>query len=58
LENKKVIPAWDSRIKIIRSYYYFQTLRIGLRNILMGMLSDYLGIQYMLHLKLGAVTKD
>jgi O-methyltransferase involved in polyketide biosynthesis len=58
LENKKVIPAWDSRIKIIRSYYYFRTLRIGLRNILMGMLSDYLGIQYMLHLKLGAAAKD
>jgi len=58
LENKKVIPAWDSRIKIIRSYYYFQTLRIGLRNILLGMLSDYLGIQYMLHLKLGAAVKD
>ena len=57
LENKKVIPTWDSRIKIIRSYYFFRNLRVGLRNILMGMLSDYLGIQYMLHLKLGAVTK-
>jgi O-methyltransferase involved in polyketide biosynthesis len=53
LENKKNIPAWDSRIKIIHTYYYFRTLRIGLRNIMMGMLSDYLGIQYMLHLKLG-----
>jgi O-methyltransferase involved in polyketide biosynthesis len=52
LENRKVIPAWDSRIKIIRTYHYFRTLRIGLRNILMGALSDYLGIQYMLHLKL------
>jgi O-methyltransferase involved in polyketide biosynthesis len=57
LENKKVIPTWDSRIKIIRSYYFFRTLRIGLRNILMGMLSDYLGIQYMLHLKLGDAAK-
>jgi O-methyltransferase involved in polyketide biosynthesis len=55
LENKKDIPAWDSRIKIIRTYYYFRTLRMSLRNILMGMLSDYLGIQYMLHLKLGNV---
>ncbi len=52
LENKKDIPAWDSRIKIIGTYYYFRTLRIGLRNILLGMLSDYLGIQYMLHLQL------
>jgi O-methyltransferase involved in polyketide biosynthesis len=54
VENKKEIVAWDSRIKIIRTHYYFRTLRIGLRNILMGMLSDYLGIQYMLHLKLGS----
>ncbi len=53
LENKKVILAWDPRIKIIATYYYFRTLRIGLRNLLMGLLSDYLGIQYMLHLKLG-----
>jgi O-methyltransferase involved in polyketide biosynthesis len=53
VENKKDIPAWDSRIKIIRTYYYFRTLRIGVRNILMGALSDFLGIQYMLHLKLG-----
>jgi O-methyltransferase involved in polyketide biosynthesis len=56
LENKKNIPAWDSRIKIIRTYYYFRTLRIGLRNILMGVLSDYLGIQYMLHLRLGNIN--
>ena len=41
------------RIKIIATYYYFRTLRIGLGNLLMGLLSDYLGIQYMLHLKLG-----
>ena len=53
LENKKDIPAWDPRIQIIGTYYYFRTLRIGLRNILMGMLSDYMGIQYMLQLKLG-----
>jgi O-methyltransferase involved in polyketide biosynthesis len=57
LENKKVIPAWDSRIKIIGTHYYFRTLRLSLRNILMGALSDYLGIQYMLHLKLGNVKQ-
>ena len=55
IENKKDILAWDSRIKIIGTFYYFRTLRIGLRNILMGMLSDFLGIQYMLHLKLGNI---
>jgi O-methyltransferase involved in polyketide biosynthesis len=55
VENKKDIPAWDSRLKIINTYYYFRTLRIGLRNFLMGTLSDFLGIQYMLHLGLGNV---
>jgi O-methyltransferase involved in polyketide biosynthesis len=53
LENKKDILTWDSRIKIIRTYHYFRTLRIGLRNVLMGTLSDILGIQYMLHIGLG-----
>ena len=53
LEKKKDILTWDSKIKIIGTYYYFRTLRIGLRNLVMGTLSDFLGIQYMLHLKLG-----
>jgi len=53
LENKKDLLAWDARIKLISTYYYFRTLRIGLRNFLMGTLSDFLGIQYMLHLQLG-----
>ena len=53
LENKKDILTWDSKIKIIDTYYYFRTLRIGLRNLVMGTLSDFLGIQYVLHLKLG-----
>lgn len=56
LENKKVILSWDARIKLLGTYHYFRTLRIGLRNILMGALSDYLGIQYMLYLKLGSST--
>ena len=34
-------------------HYYFRTLRIGVRNIIMGLLSDDLGIQYVLHRKLG-----
>ncbi len=54
LENKKKILAWDPRIRLMGTYYYFRTLRIGLRNILLGLLSDFLGIQYMLHLGLGS----
>ena len=53
LKNKKEILAWDPGVSIIGTYYYFRTLRIGLRNALVGLLSDFLGIQYMLHLRLG-----
>lgn len=56
IKSKNDILAWDARIKLIRAYYYFRTLRIGIRNLLMGTLSDFLGIQYMLHLKLGSHT--
>lgn len=53
LENKRRLLAWDSRIELLGAYYYYRTLRIGLRNVLMGAMSDLLGIQYMLHLRLG-----
>ncbi|MBN2499525.1 MAG: class I SAM-dependent methyltransferase [Anaerolineales bacterium] len=53
VEDKKDILAWDSRIRLLGMYYYFRTLRIGLRNFLMGTMSDLLGIQYILHLELG-----
>ncbi|MBN1148877.1 MAG: class I SAM-dependent methyltransferase [Anaerolineales bacterium] len=52
-KNKNDILAWDPRISLIGAYYYFRSLRMSLRNILMGTLSDFLGIQYMLHLRLG-----
>lgn len=54
LRNKKDILTWDPRIRLFDTYYYFRTLRIGLRNILVGMLSDLLKMQYMLHLGLGS----
>ena len=53
LENKKDLLDWDRRFKLIGTYHYFRTLKIGVRNFLMGTLSDFLGIQYMLHLRLG-----
>jgi O-methyltransferase involved in polyketide biosynthesis len=54
LKSKKEILAWDPRIKLLGTYYFFRTLRIGLRNYLLGLFSDLLGIQYMLHLSLGS----
>jgi O-methyltransferase involved in polyketide biosynthesis len=53
LDNKKEILAWDPGIRILATYYYFRTFRMSPRNIVMGVLSDSLGIQYMLHLQLG-----
>jgi O-methyltransferase involved in polyketide biosynthesis len=55
LENKENILSWDSRISIIDTHYYYRTQVRGFRNKAMGMLSDFLGIQYMLHLKLGSM---
>jgi O-methyltransferase involved in polyketide biosynthesis len=54
LEDKNDILAWDARIKLIATYYYFRNLKgLGIRNSVMGMLSDWMGIQYMIHLRLG-----
>jgi O-methyltransferase involved in polyketide biosynthesis len=55
LASKRDLLAWDSRIRIVGTYHYFRTLRIGPRNLLMGMLSDLLEIQYMIHLRLGSI---
>ena len=55
LENENDILSWDPRIEIIDTYKYFRISGIGIRNRLMGMLSDLLGFQYMLHLKLGGL---
>lgn len=56
LEKTEALLSWDPRIEIIHTYYYFQTQVRGLRNKLMGMLSDYLRIQYLIHLRLGKVA--
>jgi len=53
LEKKEDILSWDKRIRIVGTYYYYQTQVDGLRNRLIGKISDFLGIQYMIHLRLG-----
>jgi len=53
LEKSNILLSWDPRIRIIGVYHYFGTLRFGFRNFVMGKLSDFLGIQYMIHLGLG-----
>ena len=54
LEKKEDILSWDRRIRIIDTYYYYRTQVVGLRNKLIGKFSDFLGIQYMIHLGLGS----
>jgi O-methyltransferase involved in polyketide biosynthesis len=54
LRSKKDILSWDTRVRIIRTYYYYRTLDVGIRNMVLGLLSDLLGIQYMIHLGLGS----
>jgi len=53
LENTKDILTWDERFKILRTIYYYKDKRINLKLRLIGLLSDFLRIQYMIHLKLG-----
>lgn len=52
LKDKEELLTWDPHIKILHVYYYFRSLRIGLGNFLVGLLSDLVGMQYMIHLKL------
>lgn len=55
LRNAKDLLAWDPRIRMVGTHHYYRTWRIGLRNVLMGALSDLLGMQYTVHLRLGSV---
>ena len=54
LIDKSVITAWDTRIKIVNTYYTFKIKGLGLsvKNRIVGFLSDSAGVQYMIHLKL------
>jgi len=53
LKNKEVIQSWDKRIKIIGVHYTYKqkNLNLSFRNRIIGAISDFLNIQYILHLK-------
>jgi O-methyltransferase involved in polyketide biosynthesis len=53
LKNKKDVLDWDPRLELIGAYYYFRNIKLSWRNSLMGALSDAMGVQYLLYLKLG-----
>jgi len=53
LKKTDDVLSWDPRIRLINTYHYYRTDMPGLLNTLMGMLTDFIGITYMIHLKLG-----
>jgi O-methyltransferase involved in polyketide biosynthesis len=54
LIDKSIIPSWDNRITLIATYYTFRIsgLHLCLKNRITGFISDSLGIQYMVHLRI------
>ena len=58
LSDVKTIPAWDSRLKLLATYYYFRrwNTSLSLRNKLLGLFSDFMKIQYLVHLQLRSTS--
>jgi O-methyltransferase involved in polyketide biosynthesis len=54
LTDKSIITSWDTRIKLLNTYYTFSIdgLRMSEENKQIALISDSLDIQYMLHLKI------
>ena len=53
LKNTKDILSWDNRFEILKIYYYFKRKDITLKIRMIGLISDWMKIQYMIHLKIG-----
>ncbi len=51
LKNTNDILSWDSRFEILKIYYYFKHKEINLKIRTIGLISDWMKIQYMIHLK-------
>jgi O-methyltransferase involved in polyketide biosynthesis len=53
LSHPRDLLAWDKRFKVLKTMYYFRDRRLPLRARMIGLISDLLKIQYMVHLGLG-----
>lgn len=53
LKNKDVILSWDSRFKLLGVHYTYRqkNLHLSFKNKIIGFISDFFDIQYILHLK-------
>jgi O-methyltransferase involved in polyketide biosynthesis len=56
LKKTDDLLSWDSRIRTINTYHYYRTGITGIRNKLIGILADFIRIQYMIHLRLGIAS--
>jgi len=52
LKNTEDILSWDSRFEILKVYYYFRHKDINLKTKMIGLISDWMKIQYMIHLRI------
>ena len=55
LERTQTLTTWDNRLKIVASYYYFRqrNARLPLKTRILGLISDFYRIQYLVHLRIG-----
>ena len=54
LKNTEDILTWDNRFEILKIYFYFKHKDIKLKIRMIGLISDWMKIQYMIHLRAGA----
>ena len=54
LKNTEDILSWDNRFEILKVYYYFKHKDINLKTRMIGLISDWMKIQYMIHLRIGS----
>jgi O-methyltransferase involved in polyketide biosynthesis len=53
LGNVNKVLEWDKRLQLINTFYTYKqkNLKLNLKNRILGVISDFLNIQYVLHLK-------
>lgn len=54
LQDTKTILSWDKRLRILHIYYFFRQKgqHLTMKNKMLGLFSDFMKIQYMVHLEL------
>jgi O-methyltransferase involved in polyketide biosynthesis len=53
LKNTLDILSWDKRFEILKLYYYFKHKDIKWNIGMIGLISDWMKVQYMIHLRIG-----